>query len=145
MDNDEFENIQPEKERVAIYSKWAILGFSIFCSTLVGSILLMLNLRRTGQKNAGYAVLLFGIVFMIIQGLIITRFAGAALTPAAVEKLNENNKVFYYITALNVLGGAILTEYFFRKYLTGHHYATRSAFPVLFIVLAIGFLLLYMM
>ena len=145
MDNDEFEYIEPEQEKVAIYSKWAILGFSVFFSTFVGSILLMINLRRIGNKTTGYLILLFGIVFLTIQGYILATIAGPDMTVAKMQKLQSNNQIFYYITALNVLGGAILAEYFFRRYFRGDNYINRSAFPAFLVIIAISFLLLFVL
>lgn len=138
---DEFENVQPEKEKVAIYSKWAIILFSVFFSPFVGSVLLMLNLRRMGNKSAGYIVLAFGVVYMFIAELVTVKLAGLDVTHINVQKLVGNQRVLYYSLALDVLGGAILTEFFFKRYIKGDNYANRSIFPALLIILAITFLL----
>jgi|SRR3569833_2137214 len=140
MDNGEFEDVQSEQEKVAIYSKWAILLFSVFFSPFVGSILLMLNLRRIGNKSAGYIVLLFGIVYMGIVEFVTIKMAGMDLTHLTVDKLVANKQIVYYSAALDLLGGAILTEFFFKRYIKGN-YLSRSVFPILLIVMAVTFLL----
>lgn len=145
MNNGDFEEIQPAEEKIAIYSKWAILGFSVFFSTFAGSVLMMLNLRRIGNKTAGYFVLGFGVAFLVVQAIIMERLVGPAMTIAKMQKLQQNNQLFYYITALNVLGGAILAEILFRRYFKSNSYTTRSAFPAFLVIIGITFLLLYLL
>lgn len=141
MDTEEPGDFQPEKEKIAIYSKWAILGFSIFFSPLVGSILLMLNLRRTGNRSAGYLVLFFGLIYIIIDKIAALKLAGVDIANMTQQKLVSNNRMVYYSIAFDILGGAILTEYFFKKYLKSDNYTSRSIFPPLLIIIAIFFLL----
>jgi len=141
MDTEEAEDFQPEKEQIAIYSKWAILGISIFFSPFIGSILLMLNLRRVGNKTAGYLILVFGIVYIIAAEIVLIKLLGLDIAHLTPQKLVANQKVLYYSKALDILGGAILAEYFFKKYFKDDNYTSRSIFPVLLIVLAISLLL----
>lgn len=141
MDTEGAEDFQPEKEKVAIYSKWAILGFSIFFSPFVGSILLMLNLRRARNKTAGYLILVFGIVYIIAAEIVLIKLLGLDIAHLTPQKLVANRQVLYYSKALDILGGAILAEYFFKKYFNEDNYTSRSIFPALLIVLAISFLL----
>ena len=141
MDTEETEDFQPEKEKVAIYSKWAILGFSVFFFPLVGSILLMLNFRRVGNKTTGYLILLFGVVYSIAAGLILIKLMGLDIARVTPQKLVVNQSVLYYSKALDLLGGAVLAEYFFKKYFKGDNYASRSIFPPLLVMIAISFLL----
>jgi hypothetical protein len=140
MDTEEPEDFLPEKEKVAIYSKWAILGFSVFFSPFVGCILLMLNFRRIGNKAAGYLILLFGIVYMITAEVVLIKLAGLDIAHITPEKLIANQKILYYSKALDILGGAILAEYFFKRYFKGDGYTSRSIFPPLLIMIAILFL-----
>ena len=46
-----------------IYSKKAILGFSIFFSTIFGAVLLMTNLRGIGQEKQANIILLCSIIY----------------------------------------------------------------------------------
>jgi hypothetical protein len=141
METEELEEQQPQSEKIAIYSKWAILGFSVFFSPFVGSILLMINLRRTGNKMAGYLVLLFGIVYIIAAEIVLVKAAGLDITSITPEKLLANHQILYYSKALDILGAAILSEYFFRRYFKDDNYTSRSIFPPLLIVFAVVFLL----
>lgn len=141
MENGEFENIQPEQEKIAIYSKWAILGFSVFFSPFVGSILLMLNLRRIGLKTQGYLVLVLAFVYAVAAAIVTIKLTGIDISHLTPEKLAANKQVLYYSKAFDLLGGAILAEYFFKRYFKGDNYVTRSAFPAFLIVMAIFFLL----
>lgn len=49
-----------------IYSKKAIMGFSVFFSPVFGGFLLMKNLRSIGRVKAGYLVLLLSIALTAI-------------------------------------------------------------------------------
>lgn len=141
MDTEEIEDFQPEKEKTAIYSKWAILGFSVFFLPLVGSILLMLNFRSVGNKKAGYLALLFGIIYTLATGVLLIKLLGPDITQMTPQKLAANPQLPYYSKALDILGGAVLAEYFFKKYFKGDSYTSRSVFPPLLIIMAIFFLL----
>jgi hypothetical protein len=144
MEFEEQEDIQPEKP-IAIYSKWAILGFSIFFSTIVGSILLMLNLRSLGNKRAGYVVLFFGLAYKVVTGLLLGFIIPAPKANATIQEIFSNPKLIYYSLAVDVLGAAILTEYFFKRYIPDNNSYERKGIgmPLLVIfmlTLLIGFL-----
>jgi hypothetical protein len=141
MDFDENQDLQPEKQKIAIYSKWAILGFSIFFSPMVGSILLMMNLRSIGNKRAGYAVLAFGIVFIIVAETLLVPLAGLTFATATPEKIMANQKIVYYSKAFDILGAGILTEYFFKKYFHDVDYESKSIVPPLLVIFLVIILL----
>ncbi len=88
-------------EAVSLYSRSAIFGFSIFFSTIFGSILLMINLRRLGEKRKGFEILLLGIAYAILSSVLVD-LAGANLILSLV---------------LNVLGGYLMSTYFWSKYI----------------------------
>ena len=71
MDFQDTDEQQPEQQEIAIYSKWVILGFSIFVSPLIGAILLMINLRSVGFKRQATNVLLFTIAYLFLASMII--------------------------------------------------------------------------
>ncbi len=71
----EIDEQQPEEHGVAIYSKLAILLFSIIFDTpLIGGILLMLNLRSVGYKKEGTRVLLIVILYQFMSGIVVGAF-----------------------------------------------------------------------
>jgi len=94
-------NFVSEEEVVSLYSRSAVFGFSIFFSTIFGSILLMINLRRLGEKRKGFEILLLGIAYAIISSVLVD-MAGANLVLSLV---------------LNVLGGYLMSTYFWAKYI----------------------------
>lgn len=84
-----------------LYSKRVIYAFSIIFSTLFGTILLMSNLKQIGDNKARLEVLVFGLIFTI----------GSMLSLNTIE-LQAN----FGIT-LNILGGIILNEFFWNRYI----------------------------
>jgi len=94
-------NFVSEEESVSLYSRSAVFGFSLFFSTIFGSILLMINLRRLGEKRKGYEILLLGIAYAILSSVLVD-LAGANLVLSLV---------------LNVLGGYLMSTYFWAKYI----------------------------
>jgi len=88
-------------EIVKIYSKKAVWGFSIFFTTIFGGVLLMQNLRDLNKKKEGYQVLVFSILYSAL-GIYL-----ASLTETANTSMNF---------AVNVVGGIILTGFFFKRY-----------------------------
>ncbi len=146
MEFEEQEDFQSEKPSVAIYSKWAVLGFSIFFSTVIGSILLMLNLRALGNKRVGYMVLFFGIAYKVVTGLLLGLIIPAPKAHATVQEILSNPKLIYYSLAVDILGAAILAEYFFKKYIPNNkNYEHKGIGIPLLVIFALtiflGFLL----
>jgi hypothetical protein len=140
MEFEEEEDQQPVTPPIAIYSKWAVLGFAIFFSPLVGCILLMLNLRAIGNKRAGYLVLVLGVAYMIIADTVLLKLLGIPLASFTPQKLISNPKTIYYSKALDILGGAIFVEYVFRRYFQDGDYETKSIWIPLMIMLLFVFL-----
>ena len=88
-------------ELTSLYSKVAILGFSIFFSTLFGVVLLMSNLKKSNKPKARIEVLIFGVVYTFFTVVIFSYLPTAFLLPLV----------------FNILGYLVLTEYFWNKYL----------------------------
>ena len=83
-----------------IYSKKAIFGFSIMFSAIFGAVLLMQNLKDIGKKKEANIILLLSIIY----------------TAITIYIVNIPDKPITSLTYLcNMIGGAILTEYFFKK------------------------------
>lgn len=131
---------QPEKQEVAIYSKWAILLFSILCSPLVGGILLMINLRAAGYKREGTRVILFVIAFLFVAAMVI---ASVMKLPAKVDimALMKNTQYLMYNLVAQIICGGILAEYFFKKYFPGDNYKYKSPWRPLAVILIITLVL----
>ena len=88
-------------EKKKLYSKAAILGFSVFFSTIFGAVLLMYNMRVTQNYKARIQVLLFGLLYMVLLYTVVF-----FITPN-----------FLVTLGLNYLGYTIMSEYFWNKYI----------------------------
>jgi hypothetical protein len=128
---------QPEEKGVAIYSKLAILLFSIFFAPLIGGILLMLNLRSVGYKKEGNIVLLFSIAYYFISSILINYIANVLRIPLTEQAMLQNPKIIVSMIIMNIIGGGILAEYFFKKYFPHDDYEHKSIWRALLITLLI--------
>ncbi len=94
------EGVTPEN-KLKIYSKKAIWGFSIFFTSIFGGVLLFHNLKDIGKSKEANLILIFSIFFTVISIYIVN--------------IPEKPKTgLNYLC--NMVGGLILTEYFFKKY-----------------------------
>lgn len=113
--------IFPDNELAVYYSKRAINNFSIFFTTLFGTVLLAINLK--GNRRGAIAVVAFGIVY-------------TGLSFYALNLLPERNSFLTII--VNGIGGIILTKLFWPKYIgDGTQYKARSIWVPLIISIAI--------
>lgn len=136
MDFNNTDEQQPEQPDIAIYSKWAILGFSVLVSPLVGAILLMINLRSVGFRKQATGVLLFTIAYLFLASIII----GSVLKPPpniTLTELARNKQFIIYNLVAQIIGGGILAEYFYKKYFPADHYKFKSVWRPLAIMFII--------
>jgi hypothetical protein len=136
MDLQENNEQQPEQQDIAIYSKWAILGFSVFVSPLVGAILLMINLRSVGFRRQATSVLLFTIAFLFLASMVI----GSVLKfppNITLTELAHNKQFIIYNLIAQIIGGGILAEYFYKKYFPADTYKYKSVWRPLAIMVII--------
>lgn len=96
--NNSISNIE---ENMKIYSKKTIWGFSIFFSAIFGGVLLMQNLKDVGRKKEGNIILILSIIY-------------TAITIYIVNIPEPPKSSLTYLC--NMVGGLILTEYFYKKY-----------------------------
>ena len=82
-----------------LYSKRAIQGFTIFFSTLFGAVLLMSNLKNMNKPKARVEVLVFGISYTFLTIIL----------------LDYLPKTFFLTILFNLVGYAILVEYYWNK------------------------------
>ena len=136
MDFEENNQQQPEQQDIAIYSKWAILGFSVFVSPLVGAILLMINLRSVGFRRQATSVLLITIGYLFLASVVIS---SVLKTPPNVTLTDlAHNKLFIiYNLIAQIIGGGILAEYFYKKYFPADTYKYKTVWRPLAIMLII--------
>jgi len=91
-----------QNEIPKFYSKKAILGFSIFFSTIFGGILLMQNLKEIGMKKEAKTVLITSVILTVL--------------PFLLAWLMEK-EVSTYTFLVNIIGGLVLSEFYFGLYI----------------------------
>ena len=115
--------IESDKNNVVkIYSKKAIWFFSMLFAPIFGGILLRQNLIDNRRKKEANIVLLASIVF-------------TGLTIVIVNSMEQKTSSLTYL--LNMGWGAILSEYFFRKYFPNDNYEYKKIWKALVISIAI--------
>jgi hypothetical protein len=121
-DNNGFDNQQ--EDAVEIYSRNAVLGFSILFDPLIGSILLIINLWVVGYKKAIIQVVVFTILFETVLTTFEYWYAGkyqldSPGTPTAI--------IFVVVCKLlQVAGGIGLLQLFYKKYFPEKDYYPRN-------------------
>lgn len=95
------ENSSKELILPVLYSKRAIQGFTIFFTTIFGAVLLMQNLKDMQKPLARNQVLIFGILYTTLSAIL----------------LNYLPKMFFITLLFNIIGYAVLTEFFWNKHL----------------------------
>lgn len=127
--NTDSDNKFEEFEKPILYSKRSIQGFTIFFSTIFGAVLLMNNLKELNKPKARVEVLVFGIVYTLASTII----------------LNYLPKNFFLGIIFNLIGYAILIEYFWNKNLGKDlKYTKKQIWVPLIISLAITFLIVFL-
>jgi len=96
---DQEDNLSSETLLPELYSKRAIQGFTLFFSTIFGVLLLMQNLKEMNKPVARNQVLFFGIAYTAISAIL----------------LNYLPKMFFVTLLFNMIGYAILSEFFWNK------------------------------
>jgi uncharacterized Tic20 family protein len=91
-----------QNEISKFYSKKAILGFSIFFSSIFGGILLMQNLKEIGMKKEAKTVLNTSIILTVLPFLLAW----------LIEK-----EVSTYTLLANIIGGLVFSEFYFGLYI----------------------------
>ncbi len=113
---------------VKIYSKKAIWGFSVFFTPVFGGVLLRQNLIESKRIKEANSVLLASIGFTVLTILIVN----------SIEKTTSSLAL-----VLNMGGGILLSEYFFKKYFPEDNYEYKKIWKALLIsiLITIPFLL----
>jgi len=134
---DDNDNINEQQDdAVEIYSRNAVLWFSILADPIIGGILLIINLWVVGYKKAIAPVVIFLIVF---EGLISgAEYCFTNNFKLSANALSRNDVLFLLMTkALQVIGGIILAQYFHKKYFPDNDYYPRSIVQPLIITVFI--------
>jgi hypothetical protein len=140
-ENDELD--EQQGDAVEIYSRNAVLWFSILADPLIGGILLMINLWTVGYKKAMWQVAAFIIVFEAV--LTTVEYWLADYFHLNVAKVDLNNpgvrndmmQMMGIKIAIQVGGALILTRYFYKKYFPDDDYYPKSILQPLLITVFI--------
>ena len=112
-----------------LYSKKAIQGFTIFFTTIFGAVLLMHNLKEMNKLKARNQVLIFGILFTILSAIL----------------LNYLPKMFFITLLFNLIGYAVLIEFFWKNHLEKElEFTKKEVWKPLTISITIVLLLLFL-
>lgn len=129
LQDNEPEFVEQEAEQegaVEIYSRNAILGFSIFFSTIFGGALLVINLFKAGLRKAGWIVIAFSIIYYLLGIFVVKGLSLKGSVPLLLP------------IVFNIGGGFILSNYFFPKYFPDDDYYPRSIWGALMVSLIIS-------
>lgn len=145
MEFDENDNLNGQQgDFVEIYSRKAVLWFSILADPLIGGILLIINLWVAGYKKAITAVVVFVIVFEALISTVeywfINNFHlnGAKIDVNNIQTRNDMLLLLAATKAMQIAGALVLTQYFYKKYFPDEDYYPKSiAQPLLITVLVI--------
>src|SRR6056297_2952072 len=114
QENTDFEiensTLNGEEAVPELYSKTVILLFSILFSPIFSAVLLMSNLKSLGKPKARIQVLLFAVLYLIATAIVLQVF-----------KLPPN-----LTFVANVIGAAVLNEYFWNKHIGDINYEKKS-------------------
>ena len=113
---------QHSENTVKIYSKRAIMGFSIFFTPVFGGVLLRQNLIDYKMKKEA------NIALWVSIGLTALVFVITEIMPISTST---------FTIVLNIIGGSILSEYFYKKYFPNKKYEYKKIWKPLIISLII--------
>jgi hypothetical protein len=150
MEFNEDKTEEQDDDYVEIYSQRAIFWFSVF-SFIYAGVLLIINLRAAGYKRAIAEVAAFMVVYYIISAFAVIalnikvdlstiKMAGSGMqVPPEVMKSMLILSVISI--AINVIGGLVLTRYFFKKYFPDNDYYPRPVLQpiIIFILISLAF------
>ncbi|WP_183561092.1 hypothetical protein [Mucilaginibacter sp. SP1R1] len=153
--DEEIEQQYTEEDYVDIYSKRAILWFSILFDVIFGGVLLIINLRNAGYKKAAIQVLFFSIFYYILTVFVIS-VSGIRVDAATLKKastgvqLNATEiKTLLSLAGLTLIlkiaGGLVLTQYFFKRYFPDDDYYPKPIWRAVMISLLISMLAGYIL
>ena len=98
----------------------------------------MLNLRSIGYKREGTSVLLFSIAYYFISSFVIAYIVQAMGMPLTDQAaIIHSPKIIVSLAVMNIIGGGILAEYFFKKYFPYDDYKHKSPWKALMITILI--------
>jgi hypothetical protein len=140
MEFDEENPVEEQADGVEIYSKRAIWWFSVLASPLFGGALLLLNLKEAGYKKAIYPVLAFVVLFFLASEVLEAKFAIAYKVNFATPNKGSMTLCAIMLGA-NMIGGLVLTQYFFKKYFPEDDYYPKSILNPLLVTVIITILM----
>ncbi|MBC7864535.1 MAG: hypothetical protein IAF38_16290 [Bacteroidia bacterium] len=111
MNTTEVSDIAKKYQFPVLYSKRAVFWFAFLFTSIAGGILLSINLKRQGKEKGILPVMLFSVLFS--SGI----FALGEIAPA-----NFPSGLFYLSY---FIGAAMLSNFFWKKYLADMQYTAN--------------------
>jgi len=140
---------QEEEDYVEIYSKRAIIGFSVFFNVLFGGAFLVINMFNAGYKKEIGRVISFSFFYYFLSMYLIA-LSGIRIDPkvldavAKAQQISTADKMHIALVvvitlAINFVGGLILTSYFYKKYFPENDYYAKPIGRAILICLFVSF------
>ncbi|WP_422356771.1 hypothetical protein [Roseivirga pacifica] len=108
-----------------LYPKWSIWVISVLFTPLISGIMLTMNINQINKKKESRLVLTFSILFTAIV-LFVVNYAQTQYTaPSSLTNM------------LNLIGGAVLVEYFWKKHI-GLELKYRKRSPLIPFIISIS-------
>lgn len=152
MEFEEYKQEEPgeEEDYVEIYSKRAIIGFSVFFNVLFGGAFLAINMFNAGYKKEIGRIISFCFFYYFLSMYLIA-LSGIRIDPKVLETLAKQQPistvdklhlllVVVITLSINFLGGLILTSYFYKKYFPENDYYPRPVGRAIVICLFVSFI-----
>ncbi len=113
-------NITSDPTAPALFSRYSIRFFAIFCSTFLGGILMAINLHRLKRKTELFLVLLFSFVMTVGGAVLYTTYGPKAANILIIS---------------NLIGSLILEELYWNRVIGKQtRYRRRHVWPVILMV-----------
>ncbi|WP_268122890.1 hypothetical protein [Roseivirga pacifica] len=115
-----------------LYPKWSIWVISALFNPVAGGIMMVMNMRRIGKKNAFLVLLSFTVSYTLLMFVITNSVFGT----------NSRSLIYF----LNFIGAVVLSEGFWNKYIgKKQEYKSRSTLAPFAITIGITILMLWAM
>ncbi|MDN3580383.1 hypothetical protein [Mucilaginibacter flavus] len=147
MEFEEYKQEEPEEDYVDIYSKRAIIGFSVFFNVLFGGAFLVINMYNAGYKKEIGRVISFSFFYYFLT-MYLVALAGIRIDPKVLDLAAKGTQspadtlrllsVVVLTLSINFLGGFLLTRIFYNKYFPDNDYYPKPVGRAILICLLVS-------
>jgi uncharacterized membrane protein len=156
MEFEEYKQEEPsEEDYVEIYSKRAIIGFSVFFNVIFGGAFLVINMFNAGYKKEIGRVIGFSFFYYFLS-MYLLALSGIRIDPKILDMLAKSQQVsnadkmqlalvVVLTLSINFIGGLILTQYFYKKYFPEDDYYPKPVGRAIVICLFVSFIFSFLL